>query len=87
MSIFQPDCHNAVALTQNLLLLLYTRRDACVSGHITITLFGKHRNLMYLVFAAYYNSMIFSKICLEGGDFPRIIEIALLFDLQLSKLG
>ena len=41
---------------------------------------------MYLVFVAYYDSMIFSKIiCSEGGDFSRIIEMALFFHLQLSK--
>ena len=39
----------------------------------------KHRTEMYLVFVAYYDSMIFSKTCSEGGVFPRIIEIALLF--------
>ena len=37
---------------------------------------------------AYYDSLIFSKmICSEGGDFPRIIEIALLFHLQLYQPG
>ena len=33
--------------------------------------------------ASHYDSMIFSKINSQGGDFPRIIEIALLFHLQL----
>ena len=33
---------------------------------------------MFLVFIAYYDSLIFSKICSEGGVSPRIIEIALL---------
>ena len=43
---------------------------------------------MYLVFVAYYDSIIFSKIiCSEGGAFPRIIYIALLFHLQLYKPG
>ena len=43
---------------------------------------------MYLVFVAYYDSIVFSKIIWsEGGDFPRIIEIALLIHLQLSKPG
>ena len=50
--------------------------------------FGEHRNVMYLVgFLVYYNSMTFSKICSEDGDFPPITEIALLFHLQLSKQG
>ena len=40
---------------------------------------------MYLLFVAYYDSMIFSKI--EGGDFPPIIEIACSLILQLSKPG
>ena len=31
--------------------------------------------------------MTFSKICSKGDDFPRIIEIALLFHLQLYKPG
>ena len=43
---------------------------------------------MYLVFVAYYDSMIFSKIlCSEDGGFLPIIEIALLFHLQLYKPG
>ena len=42
---------------------------------------------MTLVFVAYYHSMFFFKICSEGGDLPLIIEIALSFYLQLSKLG
>ena len=50
-------------------------------------MFGKHRNLMYLVFVAFYDSMIFSKIWSEGSDFQRIIESALLFHLQFSKTG
>ena len=41
-------------------------------------------NVMYLVFVVYFDSMIFSKIlCSEVSDFPRIIEIALLFHLKL----
>ena len=40
---------------------------------------------MYLMFVAYYNSMIFSKICSEGGDFLYIFEIALFFYFQISN--
>ena len=51
-------------------------------------MFGKRRSLMYLVIVAYYDSIIFSKIIFsEGGVFPRIVEIALLFHLQLSSPG
>ena len=42
---------------------------------------------MYLLFVAYYDSMIFSKICSEGGDFPRIIDIPLLLHFQPYKPG
>ena len=61
--------------------LFTTSRDACVARHITIT-FGKYQNVMYLVFVAYYDSIIFSKICSEGVDFLRNIEIALFATFQ-----
>ena len=51
-----------------------TRRDARVAGHITIS-FGKHGNVIYLVFVAYYDRMLFCKPCSEGGDFVCFIEI------------
>ena len=40
-----------------LYLLLLTCRYAHIAGHITI-IFGKQRNAMYLVFVAYYDSMM-----------------------------
>ena len=68
------------------MILFYIGRDAY---NILQSLYvWEDRNLMYLVFVAYYDSMIFSEIiCSEGCDFSRIIEIALLFHLQLSKTG
>ena len=52
-------------------------------------MFGKHPNVnvMYFLFVVYCLSRIFSQIWSEGGDFPRVIEIALLFHLQLYKPG
>ena len=35
-----------------------TSRDARVGGHIKI-IFGKYRNIMYLVSVAYYEGMLF----------------------------
>ena len=43
------------------------------------TLVWKVANETTKRYVAYYDSMIFSKIYLEGGDFPRVIDIALLF--------
>ena len=40
-----------------------------------------------MVFVVYNDGIIFSKICLESGDFPRIDDIALLFHLQFQYQG
>ena len=47
-----------------------------------------------LVFVAYYDSMNFSKICSEGRDIPRILELSLLFvvsfatsQIRMTRLG
>ena len=62
----------------NFIHLLFTIRDAFVAWHITDTV-EKHRNAIYLVFIAYYDSMVLFNMFSKGDDFPRIIEIALFF--------
>ena len=40
--------------------------------------------IVYFVFVAHYDSMIFFKICSEGADLPHLIRVAL-EDLEKSR--
>ena len=56
-------------MSDNVVLYFVTNRDVRVAGQITITEVleaSQYNCVMCLVFAAYYDIMIFSKICFIG---------------------